>query len=103
MNTNPTCLSILTPWRCEKKIVGRKPLLQGYHMNFNWIKDWANRCNMIRQLDFNADGIIHYYLQAAIEKGHGPLGFQKLEGLHWKMNGPENMELHQLITTKTKE
>ena len=74
----------------------------GYVDAFNWIKDWANRCNMVRQLDFNADGIIDYYLQAAMEKDHGPLGFQKLESMHWKMDGPGNMELHQSPHEKTK-
>lgn len=79
---------------CRKRIIwlilpqyATKIRNMGYVDAFNWIKDSANRCNMVRQLDFNVDGIIDYYLQAAIEKDHGPLGFQKLEHLHWKMDG----------------
>ena len=92
---------------CRKRIIwlilpqyATKIRNMGYVDAFNWIKDWASRCNMVRQLDFNMDGTIDYYLKAAMKKDHGPLGFQKLESLHWKMDGPGNMELHQLLTRK---
>ena len=75
----------------------------GYVEAFNWIKDWANRCNMTKQLDFNTDSTIDYYLKAAMKKDHGPLGFQKLESLHWKMDGLGNIELHHLLIRKRNE
>ena len=73
-----------------------------YAEAFKWISDWANRYNAERQLDFNIDGTIDYYLRAAMGKDHGPLGFKKLESLHWKMDGLSNMELHQLFMSKMK-
>jgi hypothetical protein len=75
----------------------------GYVDAFNWIKDWANRCNITKQLDFNMDSTIDYYLKAAMKKDHGPLGFQKLESLHWKMDGLGNIELHHLLIRKRNE
>jgi hypothetical protein len=48
------------------------------------------------------DKNIDYYLKAVVEKDHGPLGFGKLESLHWKMNSPGNIELHELVRGITK-
>jgi hypothetical protein len=44
-----------------------------------WIKQWADKCDKIKELDFSADEHIDYYLNVAENNGHFPPAFSKLD------------------------
>ena len=56
---------------------------------FSMIKDWLNKCNSLRQLDFNPNYIVKYNINSAKKAGYLPISLDKL-----KM---ENSRLHNLV------
>jgi hypothetical protein len=44
-----------------------------------WIKQWSDKCNNVKELDFSADEHIDYYLNVAENNGHFPPAFSKLD------------------------
>jgi Primase X len=56
---------------------------------FTMIRDWLNKCNSLRQLDFNPNYIVKYNINSAQKAGYLPISLDKL-----KM---ENSRLHNLV------
>jgi hypothetical protein len=54
------------------------------------IKDWLNKCNSLRQIDFNPNYVVKYNINSAKKAGYLPISLDKL-----KM---ENSRLHNLVT-----
>ena len=57
---------------------------------FTMIKDWLNKCNSLRQIDFNPNYVVKYNINSAKKAGYLPISLDKL-----KM---ENSRLHNLVT-----
>jgi Primase X len=55
---------------------------------YNLTRDWLNRCNSLRQLDFNPNYIIKYNINSAKKTGYLPIRLEKLK--------IENSYLHSL-------
>ena len=55
-------------------------------------KDWLDRCNSLRQLDFNSNYRLKYDLKNAMRVSYFPTSFGKLK--------VENRELHDMLSVK---
>jgi hypothetical protein len=51
-----------------------------YHDAFNIIKEWLDRCNSLKALDFSPDYFIKPKLHSAIRVGYFPMKFDDLKG-----------------------
>jgi non-catalytic primase subunit PriX-like protein len=56
---------------------------------FTLIRDWLNKCNSLRQLDFNLNYIIKYNINSAKKTGYLPISLEKLK--------IENSHLHSIV------
>jgi non-catalytic primase subunit PriX-like protein len=56
---------------------------------FSMIKDWLNKCNSLRQLDFNPEYIVKYNINSAKRTGYLPISLEKLK--------IENSRLHSVV------
>jgi hypothetical protein len=56
---------------------------------FTMIKDWLNKCNSLRQLDFNPEYIVKYNINSAKRTGYLPISLEKLK--------IENSRLHSVV------
>ena len=57
---------------------------------FTMIKDWLNKCNSLRQLDFNPEYIVKYNINSAKRTGYLPISLDKLN--------TENKYLYRILT-----
>ena len=46
---------------------------------FNTIRDWLNRCNELRRLQFNGAYLIKYNINSAKRNGYLPISLEKLK------------------------
>jgi Primase X len=46
---------------------------------FDTIKNWLNRCNSTRQLDFNPNYVVKYNVNSAKRAGYRPISLEKLK------------------------
>jgi hypothetical protein len=53
------------------------------------IKDWLNKCDSLRQLDFNPNYIVKYNINSAKRTGYLPISLEKLK--------IENSRLHSIV------
>jgi Primase X len=53
------------------------------------IRDWLNKCNSLRQLDFNPEYIVKYNINSAKKTGYLPISLEKLK--------IENSRLHSIV------
>jgi hypothetical protein len=56
---------------------------------FTMITDWLNKCNSLRQLDFNPEYIVKYNINSAKRTGYLPISLEKLK--------IENSRLHSVV------
>jgi hypothetical protein len=56
---------------------------------FTMIKDWLNKCNSLRQIDFNPNYVVKYNINSAKKGGYLPISLDKLK--------IENYYLHGLV------
>jgi non-catalytic primase subunit PriX-like protein len=57
---------------------------------FNTIRDWLNRCNELRRLQFNGVYLIKYNINSAKRNGYLPISLEKLK--------TENLYLYNVLT-----
>ena len=62
---------------------------------FNTIRDWLNRCNELRRLQFNGVYLIKYNINSAIRNGYLPISLEKLKA--------ENMYLYTVLSKSSNE
>ena len=57
---------------------------------FNLIKNWLDKCNQLRSLDFNPNYMIKYNINSAKRNGYLPISLEKLK--------TENVYLYSMLT-----
>jgi hypothetical protein len=65
---------------------------ESYENAFKTIKDWLDRCNSLRQLDFNSNYRLKYDLKNAMRVSYFPTSLEKLK--------VENRELYDMLSMK---